>query len=229
MASGTITTADLLPYAQDADPDVRDYAVQWIADFGGTGAGHALVELLKDSEDFVRWDAAEGLGLLRYTPAADALSASLSSDPVAMVRVCAAEALGELSAVPPEAASALLRAVELDRSPLVRAYAAESLARLGVRDAEPVLRSMLGKEHNSRVRASFLAALSWFGDPMALRRLMQMADRVNDPTAICGMLQDLAGTMSQQELLAARQAVIRSSPEKHTRLDSCLAEAGISA
>jgi len=215
---------DLSPYLKDPDPDVRDYAVQWVAELGGNGAGQALVDGLNDPSEFVRWDAAQGLGLLRFAPAVPALLLVLRDDHDSMVRVCAVEALGELGFASPEVIGALTQALQRDRSALVKAYAAESLGRLSAAQTASVLRERLLQERSPRVRASLLTALSLFGDLSALRRLMRMIDRVRDSTAMCGMLQYLSTKLDSANFCAAHDAVLRASPNRHPQLEKCLAE-----
>lgn len=101
---------------------------------------------LDDSFSGVRCAAAEAMGERRYRKSARVLVKLAREDRDWLVRVCAAEALGDLGCRFDTVAMALMSAVEGDSGPLVRAYAAEALGRLGIAKARRAIRARLKAE-----------------------------------------------------------------------------------
>src|SRR6476660_8835721 len=99
-------------------------------------AGAALLRLLGDAEVLVRSEAIDVLGLLRYTPALDAVRTAVRTDPDALVRASAAETLGDLG--DPRAIPDLHHALH-DADEAVRGYAADALGKLATRALLPDL------------------------------------------------------------------------------------------
>jgi HEAT repeat protein len=95
---------------------------------------------------------------------------ALERDPNMLVRVEAAEALGQLGVTSTEVVDALVSAMRRTGASLVRAYAAEALAELGLTTMLPVLHERLRVECNIRVRTSLLGALALLGDRGAVLR-----------------------------------------------------------
>lgn len=193
--SGLAAIEQLQILLDDPDPVVRSAAAGHLAEVAEADDAPILLHYLGDRDSSVRIVIAEGLGRLKYGPAAQDLTTHARNDRNSLVRLCAAEALGELGVQSPRIIEALLAAVETDRSPLVRAYAAESLGRLGVGAAAPVIRHRLLRERSTRARASMLEALSRLGDAGAFDSLLGMIRRVKDfgvRTAVLHLVQGLA-------------------------------------
>lgn len=185
------------------DQFVRQWTVEVLAIVGQEATALLLVSHLTDPAPLVRIEIIEGLGRLKFQPAQDELTEILQTDADSLVRVCAAEALGELAIPTPEVAQALVRAMVHDRAPLVRAYAAESLGRLNARTVIGQVVSQLRRERNTRVRASLLAALYRLGNEAALAQLLTMLRRVRRwdmQSALLHILRDLLNDGNRVEI-----------------------------
>ncbi|QIS10734.1 HEAT repeat domain-containing protein [Nocardia arthritidis] len=124
--------AKVLPLVDSGDVAVRSEAVRAIGYLGIAQApvvGPVLLRMLSDSDEMVRNEAAEALGIVRYQPAGDALAALLGAEPSWMVRASIAEALGSY---PGQATAGLVQRVrDVEEFGEVRRYAIGSLARTG--------------------------------------------------------------------------------------------------
>lgn len=146
-------------------PRVRAAAAGALADV--EGAGPALTAALRDPDLWVRYFAARSLGAQRYEPAFEALEAAASSDPVAHVRIAAAEAIGAIGG--PKAASALADRAR-DADPAIAAAAARGLGMLRDPAALPPLVELLHSADVSCRRAA-MDALAARGDREAVAAL----------------------------------------------------------
>lgn len=198
-----------------ADANIRGLAADALGEAGGPPEAEALLGHLADDNPAVRRAVVEALGRLRLASAAEPLAALLAHERDALVRVCAAEALGELPDAGAETVRVLLHLLRTDPTPLVRAYAAESLGRLGVAEALAAIQDRLATERNTRARASMLEALSRLGDERAVRRLLRMLVRVKDwttRTAIMNMLDYLETPQTKPLIDAAFAELVKREP-----------------
>ncbi len=124
--------ADILPLVESGDVAVRSEAARAIGFLGAAQdsvVGPVLLRMLSDSDEMVRNEAAESLGLVRYSPAVGVLVDLLRADPSWLVRASVAEALGSY---PGHGAAALVECVrDTDEYGAVRRYAIDSLGRRG--------------------------------------------------------------------------------------------------
>ncbi len=70
----------LVPFLQDADPEIRAQAARILGDVRYAGAGDALIPLLQDLEARPRFFAAEALGRIAYGPAVQPILAMLEAN-----------------------------------------------------------------------------------------------------------------------------------------------------
>lgn len=146
----------------------------------------ALVAALADSEEFVRWQAAEALAAQEAGRVFPALAAALD-DPEPLRRAGAAEALGHLGG---EAAASILGQHVADPDPRVRAALAAALGQtcdltslsllLGLlTDGEPAVRRAaaraLGRLADPKAAAPLAAVLAQDGQPLLVRRATSAA------------------------------------------------------
>lgn len=141
----------LIALLASPDDSVRSCAVYIlgkIAPIGDTEIGAKIVPLLKDRVDLIRAEAAEALGLLEVGAARADLIMTLQSDPDELVRVCAAESLGNIfHHAPNEIFRALVQALQ-DSDGLVRGYAADSLTHADpARVLVPIQERLDGESH----------------------------------------------------------------------------------
>ena len=127
-----------------ADPDVRSLAARWLADAGEKAAIPGLMRLLDADDPPVRMVAAESLGKLKASEAAERLLELAESDPAPSVRSWAIYVVGQLAAA----------------------------GELGGRAIVPLLISFLD-DPEWKVRNGASAALSLIADPRALRPLRE--------------------------------------------------------
>lgn len=124
--------ADILPLVESGDVAVRSEAARAIGFLGVAQVsvvGPVLLRMLSDSDEMVRNEAAESLGLVRFSPAVDVLVDLLRADPSWLVRASLAEALGSY---PGHGTAALVKCVrDIDEYGAVRRYAIDSLGRTG--------------------------------------------------------------------------------------------------
>ena len=144
----------LTPIIRKGHSDVSEVAVKSVAVLGPP-AVPVLLEALSSRLDFIRWEAAAGLGRIGDPSAATGLAKALTDqDPV--VRASAAEALGLTGGEP--AGRALIRATT-DTHGSVRQAAVAALAQLGPDGAIPALVARLG-DVDHLVRREAVAALT---------------------------------------------------------------------
>jgi len=225
--AGSLALKDLLPYVDGDDPAKKLYAIVEVRELDDPAGGPFLYAHLTEPDDVTRCEVVQGLGWLRYRPAAPDLANVLLQDSDALIRTCAAEALGELGVDLPAVIQALSTALEHDRGSLVRAFAAESLGELGVSAALTALQRQLARERVTRTRAAIYAGLSRLGDRHALVRLLRMVDRAHDLSPIRNMLRYLTDILPAEEWKAALTAVLGTTPAsraKHPRLLEFLEE-----
>ncbi|MFL6110677.1 MAG: HEAT repeat domain-containing protein [Catenulispora sp.] len=214
---------DLVRLAADSGTDagVRVLAVDALASFGADAdrAGPALLAALGATDELVRSEAADGLGRLGYQPAGDALARALAADPSPLVRVSAAESLGDLANSvhldPVLAASA-------DDDEAVRAYAAASAGLLGA--AEAALRRWAEAEPSPWVRAELAAAAyRTTARPADLAELLALLDPAGEElaTRLLNTLDDLVTrqpvTPADADLAAITTALNRTT-DRHPLL-----------
>ena len=181
-------TATLLILLTHSSELVRANAASALGVFGTKGAPveRGLTVALTDSRSLVRLLAAEALGMLGAKGALDALAQRLTSDPDVMVRVHAAEALGELR--DPSANPVLIQALE-DPDSTVRAYVAEALPLvLGAPDrTEGAIREQLNRESEDFARIFLLAALYVLGDTASLTALLGRVQGMDETNAVVAL------------------------------------------
>lgn len=184
----------LLPFLEGDDSLVQHWAIDALLSLGTAHAVATAWSRLESEHCTLRIEAIEAAARHGVVVAIPNIIWSLEHDKVSLVRVCAAEALGDLEVTNAAVVAVLLRALHEDRGTLVRAYAADALARLGVPEAEREIRRRLARERNTRARASMLVALLRLGDAEALKRLLRMLKRVHNwgiQTAIISLLSEL--------------------------------------
>lgn len=124
--------ADILPLVGSRDVAVRSEAVRAIGYLGVAQVpvvGPVLVRMLSDSDEMVRNEAAEALGIVRYDLAVDVLVDLLRTETSWLVRASISEALG---GYPGRATAALVgRVRDVEELGSVRRYAIGSLGRTG--------------------------------------------------------------------------------------------------
>lgn len=206
----------LLEFLSDPDWSIRSLAVDALAEVGGEREAAFVLHLLDDPESAVRSDAAGALGRLGYKLAAQRLVNVLRNDREPLVRVCAAEALGDIGVTSADVKDALITAMNTDHSILVRAYASESLGRLGLAETMPVIRDQLTRERSTRARASMLEALSRLGDSDAFTSLLRIFKRLKNAyirSAVVNMLIGLATTDNAEVISEAADDVLARDPD----------------
>ena len=154
-------------------------------------AGPALVQLLADSDDYIRAEAADSLGVIGYAPAAVPVAERLRADPNATVRAAAAETLGDLGDA--NAVPALLHALA-DGDGAVRGYAANALGLLGTSDIAPTLLRRVECEPSAATRGELHGALYRLGSADALSAMLDLlaAADADLATNLLNTLEDVA-------------------------------------
>jgi HEAT repeat protein len=147
----------LIAIIRDDKSKVRQQAVSGIGDLGPQGSVvvPALVEMLKDTDPYVRWAAAQSLG---FGPAAkQALSPLIDAlhDRDHNVRGMSAFALGRMGPAAEPAVPSLIRALKDDDKQVCR-RAAAALGQLGpaAHDAVPALLKALGEDDPELVESA---------------------------------------------------------------------------
>jgi HEAT repeat protein len=157
------------------DNSIRGCAVYMlgkIAPIGDPKIGAKIVPLLKDSDDLIRAETAEALGLLEYGQASPDLILTLQSDPDELVRVCAAESLGYIfHHAPTPICEALIQALQ-DRDGLVRGYAADSLTHAEPARVLAPIQERLDGENYPYYRAWLLQAMIQLGEHQKIPELL---------------------------------------------------------
>ena len=160
----------------DVAPIVRVTAMRAISALPQAEATTLLIPLLQDKSEFVRREAAYGLGLTHSRAAAAGLVNVLLTDKDAGVRGAAAVALGDIgdeSAVQPLSQVLTGRAEKKKKSntgenQFVMRSAARSLGQIRSRSSVDVLIATLANEANDNdVRREAATALGLIGDPSA--------------------------------------------------------------
>jgi beta-lactamase regulating signal transducer with metallopeptidase domain len=155
--------AALLEALKDSDREVRENAMQALANLRAPEALGPMRAALKDSSPDVREQAAFALGQMHDRESVEALSAALA-DESASVREQAAFALGQIG--DPRAGAALSAALK-DESANVREQAVFALGQLRDRAAvEPLIAAL--EDENASVREQAAFALGQIGDPRAI-------------------------------------------------------------
>jgi len=103
-----------------------------------------LCQLLGDSDECVRWDAAEAIGELGDPTAIPALLEAIR-DPCSVVRLCVADALGAIGKRGPDVTAALCGLLT-DADEHVRGFAFSALATAGDDTAANAIRARLPRE-----------------------------------------------------------------------------------
>jgi len=134
-----------------------------------------LIKALEDSDDTVRWYAAEALGKIGNEKAVDPLIKALE-DSDDRVRWYAAEALGKIGNE--KAVDPLIKALE-DSDDRVRWYAAEALGKIGNEKAvDPLIKAL--EDSDDTVRWYAAAALGKIGNEKAVDPLIKALEDSND-------------------------------------------------
>ncbi|MEG4318903.1 MULTISPECIES: HEAT repeat domain-containing protein [unclassified Microcoleus] len=168
------------------------YALGYLGIEEAETVGLALMPLLKDPEELVRYETVEALGELGYTPAVAPIEYILRNDPSALVRASAAETLGYLEN--PEAIEILeLSLLDPNQDRAVRGYAANSIGLLGTSQLLPKLEEYLKMELPLPVKAELLAARYWLGAKEDLSLLLSLLENADEllATIILNILTDL--------------------------------------
>lgn len=162
-----LSIAALMEQCASGDPKLQAPALQKLIDLKATSAVPVILEMLKSSDDMVRFCAAEALGYLGEAEIESVGSAltNLLADPEGLVRAEAVDSLGILgyrSARNP-VQSLLLH----DPDPLVRASAAETLGDLGDCHALEALKLAM-EDFDQAVRSYSANSLGLLGTPELL-------------------------------------------------------------
>ncbi len=146
-------------------PDImaRGYAVMGLGKGGGEGAKQGLLRALADSVNFVRTQAAAGLGYLKDRTTLPNLI-NVLQDEYYGVRFAAAGSLVKFDSA---AIPYLLKALDAE-SPMARQLAAEALGKIRSRAAVPPLSGML-KSKLSSDRLAAIEALAQIDSPASRR------------------------------------------------------------
>lgn len=206
------------PFLADRDFWVRDAAIDALISLGSVDSARLIGPHLDDPESTVRMNAAEAMGKLRYEPAIPRLISRMKRDRTPIVRVCAAEAIGDIGTSKDEFLEALSTAMETDSNELVRAYAADSLGRLGAARMQLRIRGQFERDRSARARASMLQALYRLGDDTALQRLLTMLRRVRRwemEAAILNLLREIATPKNRGERRLAVREIAEVKPMLH--------------
>ncbi len=187
-------------------------------------AGPALVHLLADTDDYIRAEAADALGIMGYAPAAAPVAEHLRNDANAVVRAASAETLGDLGDV--DAVPDLVRALA-DSDQAVRGYAANALGLLGTTEIVPILERYAAVEATPATRGELLGALYRLGADGALASLLQLLSSADASFApnLLNTVDDLASRRPPSGLTADAPSILASLRDLGTRLASVAAHA----
>jgi HEAT repeat protein len=202
---------ELLDFPEDG---VRSNAASALGKIADKDVGVKLLPLLKDPDSYIRTEAVESLGLLGYAEGVRDIVDLLQTDEDYLVRLCAAEALGNLndrSAIP-----ALIEALN-DPNEGVRAYAADSIGLLGVVEALPILQQKIEFESSLLTRAFIFSALYKIGDEKYLFSLVKMLETVDYSLAIT--IFNLMGYIATPQNAALLKELILAFTQSRPSLD----------
>jgi HEAT repeat protein len=169
----------------DSNIEGRADLLGGIARFGGKSAIRVLAKALADKDDYIRYWAAERMGLTRTSgptrpllgsqndPAAVPPLIGALSDPSKLVRETAAKSLGVIGNW--MAVSALCTALKDSDMP-VRKAAAKALGNIGAARACTPLIEALGREKYDYVRVDIVTALGQIESPRALKAIVALTD-----------------------------------------------------
>jgi HEAT repeat protein/beta-lactamase regulating signal transducer with metallopeptidase domain len=196
--------AALTAALKDADAEVREAAMQALAQMRDPSVFEPLVQALSDSSSDVREHAAQALGQLKDKRAVAPLANALK-DANASVREQSAFALGQLR--DPSVVPALTAALK-DENASVREQAAFALGQIRDRSAVSALAAALG-DTNDSVREQAVFALGQIRDASAIDGLMKALrdskpdvreqaafalGQIRDPRAVSPLLSSLKDT-----------------------------------
>lgn len=158
-------THDLIPFVTVADDEVRELAVQAIAQIGqlDSEASQALLKGLQSSDNLIRARVVEAFGAIGSNCDASVQAlAQAMRDENGRVRGKAIEAVGRLGQQAAPAAVPTLRQALQDKDSWVRALAAEALGEMGdaAETALPELLEALRQTGNTMVRCKAAESLS---------------------------------------------------------------------
>lgn len=174
--------ADMLPailslYADNLDSEIREDALDAIGNFNDPAAHKVLVETLKDPRWQVRGMAVEALGKTGRNEAVPVLMSVFKNDPIKVVKVAAAKALGSFDC--PDAYEFLVNALdETDAELLVGVISA--LGTMGNTDSVPILLKMLVDGKYKNIQGNIIDALGEIGNPQAVAPLLAYAEHAPD-------------------------------------------------
>jgi protein-S-isoprenylcysteine O-methyltransferase Ste14 len=168
---GDLAVDPLIELTGDADPVVRDYAIQTLIQLRAEKAIPAFMAALNDENSGVRYDAAHALGELGVKEAEDGLI-GLLSDERGSVRSSAARALVKLGSR--KAVGPIIEGLdEEEKYPLCSKI--DALGRLGAEEAVPWL--ILYLEHDeAMVRQAAAVSLANIRSPLAKDALTEALD-----------------------------------------------------
>lgn len=149
---------------------------EYILAFGRVGIAHALVSLLERRNPEIRMRAAEHLQYFPSQPAVVALSEILLKDKNYLVRIQAADSLGNIKM---RTAYPALTGALKDVNPLVRSYSASALGQIKCRGSLSLLQTALIVEHSQVAKLGFYEALYLLGNESALEHIILMLDNHN--------------------------------------------------
>lgn len=183
----------LIDLLSSQDPTVRFTAIQALVQLGAEQeqlVGAEVIKLVSDSEEIVRSEAIDSLGILGYGPALEVVKSALIGDASALVRASAAETLGDIGE--PSVLGSLERSLN-DPDESVRAYSANSFGLLADSSKVPILETYLSLESSIRVKAEILGAQYRLGLPKACESLMDLLNTADDDLApsLLNILDDL--------------------------------------
>lgn len=239
------TTALLTALREDPDTQIVRVAAIWgLRNLTNAAVRAALFEAIGQVSPEVRGAAA---GALAGFPGADTESALvelLATDPIGSVRSAAINALAALitSQTNRVLLAPLVKCLQTDADPDVRAQAASALGRTGGEEAVNVLREALEKEHKGRVQAEAIGGiyrqqgremtallLKLLSDPNLESEARVEAVRCLGQTRDASAAEKLAALLSQEPEESMRCAVARAlglldSPTAITALTNALAK-----
>lgn len=157
----------------DRSPRIRWLAALTIGEKQFKNMLPSLLGVIDNSDSLTRFYAIEGIRKLspKKEVALALLNCLLYKDE--LVRVAAAQALGELRN---KNVFAELENSLSDSSPLVRAYTAEALGKIGGKKGLQILKKYVDKESEDRARAGFYLALYSLGESVYLNRLTKLIE-----------------------------------------------------
>lgn len=202
----------LVKLLQSPDAVVRSTAAQYLGLLGSKDPEHvgpALLRALDDGEAIVRAEIVDALASLGYLPGLEKIKALLIQDPDALVRACAAEALGDLGnqEVLPELELSLT-----DDDESVRAYAANAIGLLGSVRLLPKLQQYAEQASSLRVKAEMLGAKYRLGESGEIKRILGLLQNSDEDlsTNILNMLDDFTEREIPSSLVADAPDIIEA-------------------